>query len=47
MENEFDDQLVILLVAPMPFVDADRRKLITHKWRTDAYIKCDVRCRVN
>ncbi|KRX33990.1 hypothetical protein T09_4201 [Trichinella sp. T9] len=39
-ENKFD--------APTPSVDADRRKLITHKWRTYADIKVyDVHCKVN
>ncbi|KRY07002.1 hypothetical protein T03_10748, partial [Trichinella britovi] len=32
----------------MPFVDVDRRLLITHKWRTYADIKVyDVHCKVN
>ncbi|XP_003382215.1 conserved hypothetical protein, partial [Trichinella spiralis] len=46
--STIEDQLVIFLVALMPFVDTDRIKLITHKWRTNADIKqCDVHCRVN
>ncbi|KRX57464.1 hypothetical protein T09_6030 [Trichinella sp. T9] len=44
-KNELDDQLLIFLVALMPFVDTDRIKLITHKWCTNANIKeRDVHC---
>ncbi|KRX28567.1 hypothetical protein T05_15791, partial [Trichinella murrelli] len=40
--------LIDTFVAPMPFVNVDRRLLITDKWRTNADIKvCDVHCRVN
>ncbi|KRZ47342.1 hypothetical protein T02_15872 [Trichinella nativa] len=40
-----EDQLGISVVAPIPFVDDDRRKLITHKWFTNADIKeCHVHC---
>ncbi|XP_003370016.1 conserved hypothetical protein [Trichinella spiralis] len=41
--STIEDQLLIFLVVPMPFIDVDRRLLITDKWRTNAYIKvCDV-----
>ncbi|XP_003381529.1 conserved hypothetical protein [Trichinella spiralis] len=46
--STIEDQLLIFLVALMLFVDTDRIKLITHKWRTNANIKeRDVHSRVN
>ncbi|XP_003376365.1 conserved domain protein [Trichinella spiralis] len=40
--STIEDQLVIFVVAPMPFVDVDRRLLITDKWRTNADIKTTI-----
>ncbi|KRY67826.1 hypothetical protein T4A_14449 [Trichinella pseudospiralis] len=47
IESTIEHQLVIFLVAPTPTNEVDRRKLITHKWRTNADIKeRDVHCRL-
>ncbi|XP_003382248.1 conserved hypothetical protein [Trichinella spiralis] len=44
--STIEDHLLIFLVALMPFVDTDRIKLITHKWRTNANTEeRDVHCR--